>query len=325
MPLGTAEADLATLYDQQIAPVARRSRAATRAPERPERFPLFVLAALAIGLVGTWPRRRRHSRTRGHWRRLSVLVLAMLTIGAADRSETAEQAVAAGRASFERGDLDGAIAAFERASTLAPGHPIPAYDLAAALFRAGRFDEARLRYLAARAEADEGLRMKIDYALGNVAVAIRDVPAALLAYDACIGTAVAGPEYDRIRAFARDNRAFAERLATPGAETTDDEGPTEPDDGGGPDDDRGDRGDEPDANPDAPGDGGIGPAPPGPAAAVEGPDENGPAAGGAGSSAGAGTPAEQLSDAVDAIREARDRRLPEDARPPIDDPDRKPW
>ena len=305
VPIGLAEADLGMLYEQRIAPADRRARRSTRAPERRERYALFVVAALAVGLIGSWPRRTHRATGAGHRRLLAALAITVAAIGADGGPETPREAVEAGRAAFGRGDFEDARAAFERAGKRSPGGPIVPYNLGATLYQLGRFDEARDRYLDADRTADPGLRMKIDYALGNVAVARRAIPEALQRYDACLAAKVDGAAFDRIRGFAVENRAFAERLIPPEATLADV-------DGGGPDD----PGSE--GRPDGPDDrqNGGGP-PPGPSGASgmpgnpggqDGTDGVGGAGPGPPGSDGGQTPSERLSDALESIREARDRR-----------------
>ncbi len=308
--LGLASGDLGPLYLARIAPGERRAREATRPPERAERYGLFVLAALAIGLVGSYPRR-------GRWpgpRRL-VAAAALAAIGASAQGGTPREAVAEGRAAFAAGRFDEALAAFERAVALDPGGAVPRYDAAAALFRLGRFPEAMARYGEARERADRRLRTKIDYALGNTALAQGDPLAAIRHYDACLASTAPGADLVAVRRDAAINRRFAEEKARrPPRRPTRiasrrprpiARGPASRAGGGT-------TGAPPARRPPAgrgtsrpriaagPGRGGTGPAPPRP-----------------------GSPEARLAAALDDIRDARRRRIAEEA-PPADE-DRMDW
>src|SRR5262249_44955126 len=125
------------------------------------------------------------------------------------RSIPAREAVTRGRAAYDAGRLDEALAAFEEAARSAPTSAIPRHDLAAVLFRLGRYEEARDRYAEARDRADEALRTKIDYAMGNTALALGDVTGAIAAYDACIASTAGGDGLEAVRQDAEINRKFA--------------------------------------------------------------------------------------------------------------------
>jgi Ca-activated chloride channel family protein len=113
----------------------------------------------------------------------------------------------------EAGRLEESLAAFEDAIRAAPASAVPRYDAAAVLFRLGRYEEARQRYTEAAARADDALRTKIGYALGNTALALGDVPTAIAAYDACIASTARGAGLDAVRQDAAINREFAYQQA----------------------------------------------------------------------------------------------------------------
>lgn len=206
VPLGLKSADLGALYREKIGPIARRRREQADIADRPERFNLFVLSALAIGLVGSLPLRR--------WVVGSAAVV--MFAGAGPIGESAQDRVEQGRAAFAARSFASALASFESAIALAPESPLPRYGAAATLFQLGRFDEAEARYIQARDRADDGLRLKIDYALGNVALARGDVPASVRHYDTCLASTSRGPTFDAVRRSAAINRAFALAHARPG-------------------------------------------------------------------------------------------------------------
>ena len=86
---------------------------------------------------------------------------------------------------------------------------MPRYDAAATLFRMERYADAADAYAVARQTAGAGLRTKIDYALGNTALALGDAHAAIAHYDACLASQAAGPDLDAVRRDAAVNRRFA--------------------------------------------------------------------------------------------------------------------
>jgi Ca-activated chloride channel family protein len=55
VPLGLAAADLGELYVKKIEPVARQKRLVFHPTERAEQYSWFVLAALVLGLLASWP------------------------------------------------------------------------------------------------------------------------------------------------------------------------------------------------------------------------------------------------------------------------------
>jgi len=184
LKLGLAAADLKTLYQTRIAPVAQRKRAAGRFAERPERFPLFLAAALGLALSGCWPG-GRIGPWRWVWSRVAGAVLlgglAVAGIGAGQGqgngslppdpgaagtrtiSHSAQAGippgapaaalVARGESAYLAGHFTEALSMFESAIERAPGQPIPRYDAAATLFQLQRYEEARQRYQEARDRA----------------------------------------------------------------------------------------------------------------------------------------------------------------------------
>jgi Ca-activated chloride channel family protein len=316
LPLGLKTADLGSLYQTRIVPVARRRRQALRPPERVERFGAFVLAALALGLAGSWPARRPQPRRALPWLAAAVIVL---SCGAGQGGETTAEAIARGNALYVQGDFTAALAGFERAIALAPREAVPRYDAAAALFQLRRYAEAAARYREARDRADAGLRAKIDYALGNTSVALGEVSEALRQYDACLASRVPGPAFEAVRRDAAINRRFAAQLAR--------DRPDGPKEGRGRP--RADRG--PSAATKSDGErspsasGSVAPAPAGvpPDALRPGVRRNG-GAGGTRPSPPGGTPESRLAAALEHVRDARRLRLP-DVPPPASSDERKDW
>jgi Ca-activated chloride channel family protein len=304
--LGLASADLGTLYATRIAPVARQKREAARVPEPVERYPVFVLAALAMGLGAGWPGWRRRG-----WGRVWLVLAALAAAGAAPAARSAAEAVAAGRAAFDAGRFGDALDAFEAAVQIDPQAGVARYDAAAALFRLGRFDEALARYGEARERADAALRTKIDYALGNTALALGDIPAAIRHYDDCLASTARGEALDAVRRDAAVNRRFAEDQAKrPSTPPPGDEKSSPPPDRPRARDAQGkgsDRGD-PSAK--------SAPPPHGGGGSPDAPPLDRRRAGGAGGAGEntprPGSPEERLDAALEQIREAKRRRLPEE-------------
>ncbi|GAC1475853.1 MAG: hypothetical protein NVSMB9_29120 [Isosphaeraceae bacterium] len=209
--------------------------------------------------------------------------------------------------------------AFRLAIKLAPLEAIPRYNAAATLFQLGRFAEAQALYREARARAGDRLRTKIDYALGNTALALGDLRAAIRHYDDCVASTAPGADLVEVRRNALGNRKFAEEqnpsLPAPAAEEEDKTPIPKKSPGQG----------EPNAEPGphSKGDGSIGPANSGTNSPPKGRGAGG--AGGEGPTPPApGSPQDQLSRAIENVRDSLSRRIDE---LPIEDdsPNRKDW
>ncbi len=327
--LGMATTDLGPLFRDRIAPVADAKRRAARGGDRPERFPLFLGAALGLLVVGFWPWRFSLDRAAG-LALLGAVAGAQLGASAASGHETAAEAIDRGRVAYDHGRYAEALDAFELAARLAPGRAVPRYDTAAALYQMGRFAEAVQSYQSARETADEALRVKIDYGLGNALIGLGDFAGAIRHYDACLASTAPGDQLDAVRADAAVNRRFAlERLQRELSQADEpDELANSPD------------GDQPNAPPrasdaledDEPGEGPSDRPPDDPGAeqvetAPSSPQKSG-GAGGSGRNPNPPAdrpPGERLDSALERIRDAKRRRLPEP--PPPDDPrsDVKDW
>jgi Ca-activated chloride channel family protein len=338
--LGLASSDLGVLYRERIAPMARLKREASRSAERPEQFPTFLAAALGFVISGCWPA-GRVSPWRWIWNRAApVLLMTALAVGGLaganrtdrDRADLAAL-VAEGRSHYAAGRWAEALAAFESASQGAGEQPLLRYNEAAALYQLGRFSEALERYQSVREKAGAALRTKTDYALGNCALSLGDLSAAVEHYDRCLASTATGPDLDDVRRDAELNRQFAlERAAsTLGASGDSDRGSSsqEPrkrppsrrkspnDDEDSQAEDRSGPGQEPGGN--QPQNGG----------------DNRPrrnrsrSGGGGGASRNAGnqgdTPDDRLDSALDEIRDAQRRRLPEETTDEPAGDTRKDW
>ena len=250
--LGLASTDLGTLYRTRIEPAARRHREFLRISDLTDQFSLFLGAALTCLLAGCWsPSRGWAWRDAWAWRtsakslgRVSLAIgLGVVICGAgrppglwskagswwepivilADNpgpristdadTNSASALVDRGRAFYEAGQFAEALKAFDAAARLAPNAAVPHYNAAAVAFRVGQFDSARKRYLDALPLADAALRTKIEFAMGNTALALGDIPAAIAAYDACIASTARGTGLDLVRKDAVINREFAYKQA----------------------------------------------------------------------------------------------------------------
>ena len=214
VPMGRSRVDLGGLYRDRIAPAARRTLATIRPPERADRYAPFLAAALGLLAVAFWPSFRRRAAP-GLAISLGIGLGLAMGIGAAPAPRQAAGAIAEGNASYRRGDFAGALRAFEEAERLAPNAPVPVYNQASALYQLGRFDAALALYRRARGVADARLRARIDFAMGNAAVARGAARDALEHYDACLATRATGPDIPTLRRDAELNRRFAARLLPP--------------------------------------------------------------------------------------------------------------
>ena len=327
LKLGLATTDLGLLYQDRIAPVARAHRLAKRASERPERFPIFLAAGLGFLVVGCRPF-GRIGPLRWFSKRSTVAALlaaaALADLGAS-KTESAAEAVVRGQSAYAAGRFAEALSAFETAASRSPSNPVPHYNAGACLFQMGRFSEAIDAYLEARRSADAALRTKIDYGLGNTLLCLGDLAGAIQAYDACLASTARGPGLDAVRRDAAVNRRFAiEKLQSNlGQGEENDPSMSQKNQPSPPRKSDAHEDDEPGESPSKDGRG---------EQSGEDPDRaRGGKTGGAG---GAGRrpprdsdepPADRLDEAVDAIRDARRARLPDE--PPADDPrvDRKDW
>jgi Ca-activated chloride channel homolog len=218
--LGLASIDLGSLYETRIKPAARRKREASPLRPQAEQFPIFLAGAFGLIVYGCWPAGRRWGGRIWHWgwrrpiRIGALVVLVGFALGAGDSrpasaDESAAGAVARGRAAYEAGQLDDALAAFETAIARAPRLGVPRYNAGATLFQLGRYAEARERYVEARERADRSLTVKIDYALGNTSLALGEIPEAISAYDQCLASTARGTALNVVRRDAAINRTFA--------------------------------------------------------------------------------------------------------------------
>lgn len=185
--LGTAAYQAADVFRSEVSPGLREHRI----PGGPaDRFGLFAAGAT---LALAFPIPRRHPRGR-----LGLFLLgAIAIVGAGSPS---------GETDFREGHYPQALAIFEGEIQRAPGQPIPLFNAGVTLIRLGRIEDAERMLLRSRELATPPLRGKIDYALGNVRLALGDPEGAIRRYDESLVSLPAG---DILRDDAIANRAFA--------------------------------------------------------------------------------------------------------------------
>ena len=355
--LGLASTDLGSLYQTKIEPAARRQREAFGNKTRAERFPLCLLAALLFLLAGSSPLRRGWIWSWSWtlpwtlWRPIPKRGLGLFLVGACAVSSgavgprreaglsLAGEAIVRGQTAYSQQRFDEALSAFETAISLVPRSAVPRYDAAAALFQLGRFDKAQERYAEARQLADPPLQTKIDFARGNTCLALGDIAGAIAAYDQCLASTARGAAMDSVRQDAAINRQFAleqsQSLTAPEGPSDNEQSRSSQPDKKGARNRRAGGGDDP--SPDEQAENGPDAGGPGSGeGSQENPDRRRPprdrrrigAAGGAqpSHSGPAGDSAEdRLDAALERIRAAQNRRLPEDDPPASANDDRKDW
>ena len=178
------------------------------------------------------------------------------------------------------------------------------------------------------------LRTKIDYALGNTVLMLGDVAGAVEHYDNCLASTAVGAGLDAVRQDAAINRQFALEQAPPSiapqGESDRDQSPSRKRNRPPGARKRGDGGNEPTPDDSS----GTGQEPDG--SNSQGEADNRPAkgrrrtGGGGGASnvppgSPGGSPDDRLDNALDQIRDAQHRRLPEDSPAESSGDGRKDW
>jgi tetratricopeptide (TPR) repeat protein len=87
-----------------------------------------------------------------------------------------------GLKAFDEGKYEESLKAFEAAERAAPNHPALEYNRGNALYRLGRFDEARAAYRRAAETAGTSLKERDLYNMGNALAELGDTPGAITAY-----------------------------------------------------------------------------------------------------------------------------------------------
>jgi Ca-activated chloride channel family protein len=117
-----------------------RTRIEQRSTQIPiERFPAFVIVALGALVLASITERLPNLRPRRAAKYVPTTIIALLIFGCASEAHSVnERALAA----FDSGDTDTAVTLFFEAQSLEPDNPVVSLNLARALDRAGRYDEA---------------------------------------------------------------------------------------------------------------------------------------------------------------------------------------
>ena len=155
-----------------------------------ERFqaPLAAgLAALALALMLPPPERRRRAA------RAAAKAAALLLLLGAPSAEAQSRVVdevllkpprltAQGRKLYADGDAPKSVDAFGKAAAARPKDPRAKFNLADALYKAGKFDEAKALYEPLAADARSPLAGPARYNLGNTLFQKQDYPGAVRSY-----------------------------------------------------------------------------------------------------------------------------------------------
>jgi Ca-activated chloride channel family protein len=158
-----------------------------------ERFqvPLAVaLACLALGLLLPPTERRRRADALG--RTAAAVLILPLGVPHDARAESARvtdelllrptRLTAEGRKQYKEGNAPKALEAFTKASEARPADPRAQFNLAGALYKNGKFDDAQARYEALAADARSPLAASARYNLGNTLFQKQDFARAARAY-----------------------------------------------------------------------------------------------------------------------------------------------
>ena len=154
------------------------SRITVRYDERFQYFLLPGLVLLLLGMLAGAPGRRR-----GGGAALGIgLVLLAAPARALGPFEANPPGVERGMKAYDEGRFADALREFTAAEQEAPGHPALEYNRGNALYRLGRYDEAREAYKRASEAAGPGLKERDLYNMGNALAQLGDTKAAIGAY-----------------------------------------------------------------------------------------------------------------------------------------------
>lgn len=186
--LGPTDLSLAPLA-AAIEAMEKREVAKEYSYRKKERFqvPLGVgLAALTLALLLPPPPRRRRAALRAAAAGVTLLLAA--SAARADSPVADElllrptRLTAEGRKQYADGDHPKALAAFERAAQARPGDARARFNLADALYKNGKFDEAEAQYQALAGDTRSLLAAPSRFNLGNTRFQKKDYAGAVAAY-----------------------------------------------------------------------------------------------------------------------------------------------
>jgi tetratricopeptide (TPR) repeat protein len=186
-----------TAADLSLSPLAailegmeQRTLAREYSYRKKERFqvPLGIgLGALALAFSLPLPERRR--RLVRETAKAAALVLLFGAGPARAQSRVVDEVLlrpprhtSEGRKLYADGDAPKSVEAFQKAAAARPGDPRARFNLADALYKAGKFDEAKALYEPLAADARSPLAGPARYNLGNTLYQKQDYPGAIRSY-----------------------------------------------------------------------------------------------------------------------------------------------
>jgi Ca-activated chloride channel homolog len=174
---GVAVPEVAARIDR-LQKTELESRITIRYDERFQAFLLPGLGLLVLGMLVAPPWRRRGA---GPAVGAGLLLLAG-PARALGPFEANPPGVERGLKAYDEGRFEDALRAFQDAEREAPGNPALEYNRGNALYRLGRYDEARESYRRAADSAATSLKERDLYNMGNALAQLGDTQAAIGAY-----------------------------------------------------------------------------------------------------------------------------------------------
>jgi len=175
---GVAVPEVAARIDR-LQKTELESRITIRYDERFQAFLLPGLGLLVLGMLVAPPWRRRGA---GPAVGAGLVLLLAGPASALGPFETNPPGVERGLKAYDEGRFEDALRAFQDAEREAPGNPALEYNRGNALYRLGRFDEARESYRRAADSAGTSLKERDLYNMGNALASLGDTQGAIGAY-----------------------------------------------------------------------------------------------------------------------------------------------